>query len=241
MGNLAEIGPAGDGVQFEQGEGGDGISGWFGAVVIFFAAEDEVGGVRQGFARIRRLGIVEAADHGIRDGLRPIEGGGIEGGFIEINQAGEKEGIGVEQLDRIALAVVPAMVERLGLGVPEVALEECGVSFGGDAVGGITEDGVSSREGTEHQTVPGGEDFVVPVGAYSLAASMEESGFGGGEQRLVGGGEGWVHDAEDILVGERLRMTVVDKVALRGDAKVADDDRGFGRGEEARRSDWVQQ
>lgn len=152
---------------------------------------------------------------------------GVEGGLIKVDETREEKGVGREQLHGVALAVAPAMVERLAVMIPEVRLEESGIAFSGGEIVGVAESCVSAGESAQHEAVPGGEDLVVSLGANALVAGVEESGFGGGQERMLGVGESEVDQAENVLVAEWLGVAMVDEVAGFGDAEGARGDGEF--------------
>jgi hypothetical protein len=88
-------------------------------------------------------------------------------------------------------------------------------------------DGVCAGAGAEHEAVPGSEDFVVEMGADAPGAGIEQLLFGGGEERLLGGAEVGLDDAEDVEVGEWLGMAMIDEIAARRDTEMAGDNAQF--------------
>ena len=102
----------GDGGESEQGEGGDGISRGFRAVIVFFDAEKEVLGVCTALPESAGRAVVEAGDQGIGELDREGENGGVQGGFVEVQSSVEQAGVVVQELGLVAFAVAPAMIER---------------------------------------------------------------------------------------------------------------------------------
>ena len=114
------------------------------------------------------------------------------------------------------------MVERSGLGVPQLGLEEGQVLLRGGAIRLLAQDRARPRHRAEHQAVPGRQHLVVALRAHALRARGGHLALGRGQQGLLRPGQGGVGDAQHVLVRQRLGMAVVNEVALLGDAEVAD-------------------
>ena len=226
-GGVAEVRHAGVAGEAEEVQDRDGIAGGFGAVVVLFEAEDEVGGVvgREKSAVFAVFEEFEEAGGEVEGGL---EVGGIEGGFVEIEEGLDEEGVIIEEAGDGAFAFAPAAIERAGFGIVEVFEDKRGCAKGGIAafLGEIrvvgSENAGAAGEGGDHQGVPGGDDFVVKVGAGAFGALGEEFGAHGGEGGFeVGGSEGVapgggvqsIDFTEDIAAGE-LAVGVLGDVAV---------------------------
>src|SRR5205085_192395 len=68
------------------------------------------------------------------DELLVSKGFGSRVCLVEFVDAAEQEGIGLQQLDRITLAIAPAVIECFRNGVPEVLLEKADVALCGNAI-----------------------------------------------------------------------------------------------------------
>ncbi len=112
--------------------------------------------------------ICEAVDEGVGQVDGKAQALGVQSGLVEVDGAAEQCGVRVEQLDIIALALAPAVVEGFGAVVPQLFLEECQVLAGDLDVLGLVEDDASAGEGTEHESIPGAEDLVIAQGTGSL-------------------------------------------------------------------------
>ena len=111
----------------------------------------------------------------------------------------------------------------------------------------LAEHGVSPRKRAEHQAVPGSQNFVVEMRANAFGPRGGHFLFGGGEQSDLGRapcslrGRGRVarperlDHAQNILSRQRVRMTVVNEIALVGDAEMADRHIEFLDGEQFRK------
>ena len=112
FGRCAAVGAGADRRKTQQGQAGHGIPRGLGSVVVFLHAHEQVGGVGPALPEAAAHRVVEAFHHGVGQLDGEGEVGRIEGGFVEVDDAGQQVGISVEQLDRIALALAPSVVER---------------------------------------------------------------------------------------------------------------------------------
>ncbi len=214
LGGVGKFLAAGDGRQTEQGERGDGIAGRLGPVVIILAAQDQVlagaGAVVK--AAVRR--VVKFGQHRLGQGDGEIQ--------VAPARAWPRKDPGRRRRgwrSRRAIApnrVPPRASDGAGsaLLVPQFVAQKGQIFFGGGAEGFIAQHGGGAGQRSEHHPVPGGEHFVVQMRADAPAARLEHFLRGRGQEVLPGGRQVRVRDAQDVLVGQRIGIAVVDEIAL---------------------------
>ena len=82
IGGKAEFVAPGDGGQLEQGQGGHGIAGGFGSVVIIFYAQDQITRPSTALPEAAMLRIEEFFQQGLRQGDSKLQMRGLQRGFI---------------------------------------------------------------------------------------------------------------------------------------------------------------
>ena len=179
FGGFAEAFVLGELVEGEEGEDGGGVAGGFGAVVVVFDAEDEFGGFGGG-EEGSGGGVFEEIEEVVGEAVGEGEVSGIEVGLIEIEEGLEEEGVIVEEAGDAGDAFAEAAEEN-AIGGEHVRAQKRGGALGGGEVAGFVEDGGGAGEGGDHKSVPGGEDFVIEVGADARRAGGEEGLGGAGE------------------------------------------------------------
>jgi len=174
-----EVGVIGELSEPEKVERGDGIGGGFGAVVVFFHAEEDVRGVLLDTEIATARGIAEES---VLFGLEfesPSDPSGIEVGFVEVEEALDEHGVVVAEACDFAGALAVAAVERAIF--PEFGLDETSGFLGGGEVNWVVEDLGGAGEGGDGETIPSGDDFVIEMGSRSGGAEVEEFFLGVGE------------------------------------------------------------
>ena len=78
------------------------------------------------------------------------------------------------------------MVHGFGFGIPKMFLGEGVVGLGGLKVFIFIEHGRGPGDGTEHEAVPTGKDFIIQMRAHALGADRIHLLTSAGEKRLLG-------------------------------------------------------
>ena len=145
---------------------------------------------------------------------------GFQRGLVKIEHAAEEKSVTLQQLHIVALSVAPAVVERLGLRIPQLGLEEGGVLLRRSQQRVITEHDARASHRPEHETIPRREHFIVEMRTHAFGAHVEhlflrrrEHGF------MTWRGLG-MRDAQNILAGQGMGIAMVKEVSVRRDAEV---------------------
>src|SRR5205823_14223185 len=104
--------------QLEKVHDSNGISRRFSAVIIFFDAQDQIGGIGGALPESAILSIVKFSEHRFGEIDSKFQVLRLEGGLIQVNDTGEEKSVTFQQLDLIALAVAPAVIESFGARIP---------------------------------------------------------------------------------------------------------------------------
>src|SRR5438309_10963771 len=109
---------------------------------------------------------------------RPIEPLGSKISLIKIKEPLCDKSVIIGDTQSLSVSLPPAAIERLGLGIIELFLQEARRLLGRLQVGFVSKDLISLRERGDHKAIPTAHDLVVQMRPRAVSPCLKELGLG---------------------------------------------------------------
>ena len=141
--------------------------------------------------------------------------------FIKLNHAGEQKRVAFEQLHVVAFAIAPAVEKCFGFFVPKFFADEIDKFFSA-AARYFSSPKTTDARANAPSIRPFHDARILSsrCGRMRLARAASIFVFADSSRRLVACTARRIHDAQNILSRQRLRMAVVNEIAFLRDAKI---------------------